>query len=273
MKITLLLTSLFFMAVTAAVPKPVVSQMRPDGAADRMLTIGKTFLGTPYVAHVLDEDKDEKLIIHPDQLDCLTYVEYVLATYLCTKSDDIKKVDDPCFASNVQKIRYRDGRINGYQSRLHYTSDWINNGIRNGFLEDITSIHSPETILLDLHYMSAHPESYKQLVDAPDNITRIIKCEKALTGQTVHWVSKQNLPEEGFPWIQEGDIIAITTNISGLDIVHIGLAIYENGKLHLLHASSTIGKVVISESPLSRMFDKNKSWTGIRVIRAKKAIS
>ena len=39
-----------------------------------------------------------------------------------------------------------------------------------------------------------------------------------------------------------GDIIAITTKMPGLDIAHVGIAEYKEGKLHLLHASSTLGK-------------------------------
>lgn len=63
----------------------------------------------------------------------------------------------------------------------------------------------------------------------------------------------------------DGDIIAITTNLPGLDVAHVGIAEYINGKLHLLHASSTLGKVVVSEEPLSQMLRNNKSWSGIRV--------
>ena len=49
------------------------------------------------------------------------------------------------FADNLQKIRYRDGVIDGYTSRLHYTSDWIENGVRQGFLEDVTAQNSTQT--------------------------------------------------------------------------------------------------------------------------------
>ncbi|WP_368149777.1 N-acetylmuramoyl-L-alanine amidase-like domain-containing protein, partial [Bacteroides faecis] len=69
------------------------------------------------------------------------------------------------------------------------------------------------------------------------------------------------------PWIMDGDVIAITTKLPGLDIAHVGIANFVNGKLHLLHASSTLGKVVLSEEPLSQMLNNNKSWTGIRVVR------
>ena len=91
--------------------------------------------------------------------------------------------------------------------------------------------------------------------------------EKALSGKKVHWLPKGKLPDAGLPWIMDGDIIAITTNLPGLDVAHVGIAEYINGKLHLLHASSTLGKVVVSEEPLSQMLRNNKSWSGIRVVR------
>lgn len=218
--------------------------------------IGKSYLGTPYVAHTLDQNKEEKLIVRTKAVDCLTFVEYVLAQALGSS-----------FADNLQKIRYRDGVIDGYPSRLHYTSDWIDNGIRNGFLTDMTAEHSSDTTRLSLSYMSTHPKLYKQLANSPENVRQMAEYEKALTGKVVHWLPKNKLLETGWPWIKAGDIIAITTNIRGLDVAHVGIADYEDGKLHLLHASSTLRKVVISKEPISQMINNNKSWTGIRVVR------
>lgn len=218
--------------------------------------IGKSYLGTPYVANTLDQNKKEELVIRTKAVDCLTFVEYVLAQALGSS-----------FADNLQEIRYRDGVIDGYPSRLHYTSDWIDNGIRNGFLTDITAENSSDTTRLCLSYMSTHPKQYKQLADSPENIRRMAEYEKALSEKEVHWLPKSKLPGTGWPWVKAGDIIAITTNIRGLDIAHVGIAVYINEKLHLLHASSTLGKVVISEEPLSQMMNKNQSWTGIRVVR------
>ena len=224
--------------------------------SEPMLRIGKSYLGTKYVANTLDQYTTEQLVIQQQVVDCLTFVEYTLAQALGSS-----------FADNLQKIRYRNGVIDGYTSRLHYTSDWIENGIRQGFLQDITAINSPQTLKLSLSYMSAHPQKYKQLVDSPENVQRIAECEKRLSGRKVHWLPQDKLPDSGLPWIMNGDIIAITTNLPGLDIAHVGIAEYENGKLHLLHASSILGKVVVSKDPLSQMLNNNKSWTGIRVVR------
>ena len=225
-------------------------------APTAMLQIGKSYLGTKYVANTLDRDGEEKLVVRTDAVDCLTFVEYTLAQAL-----------SPSFTENLQKIRYRDGIIDGYPSRLHYTSDWIDNGVRHGFLTDVTAENSTPTMKLSLSYMSTHPKQYKKLSDSPENVLRMIEHEKVLSGKAIHWLPKSQLPENGLPWIMDGDIIAITTKLPGLDIAHVGIAEYKNGKLHLLHASSTLGKVVVSDTPLSHMLDNNKSWTGIRVIQ------
>ena len=115
--------------------------------------------------------------------------------------------------------------------------------------------------------MSPHPKQYKKLADSPENVRQMAEYEKAISEKVVHWLPKSELPEAGLPWIMNGDIIAITTKMPGLDIAHVGIAEYKEGKLHLLHASSTLGKVVVSDEPLNHMLNNNKSWTGIRVVR------
>ncbi|WP_373397222.1 N-acetylmuramoyl-L-alanine amidase-like domain-containing protein [Algoriphagus halophilus] len=67
--------------------------------------------------------------------------------------------------------------------------------------------------------------------------------------------------------IQSGDLIAITTSMSNLDVVHTGFAIEKNGRIHLLHASSKNQEVEISEKPLSDYLAGNKSQSGIMVAR------
>ena len=47
----------------------------------------------------------------------------------------------------------------------------------------------------------------------------------------------------------------------------MGIAVYKDGKLHLLNASSVNKKVEISAIPLSEMLVKSKLNTGIRVLR------
>lgn len=51
-------------------------------APTAMLQIGKSYLGTKYVANTLDRDGEEKLVVRTDAVDCLTFVEYTLAQAL-----------------------------------------------------------------------------------------------------------------------------------------------------------------------------------------------
>lgn len=155
-------------------------------------------------------------------------------------------------------------------TRPAYIADWVNNGVRHGFMEDVAAANSPDTVRLSLDFMSTHAKAYKHLESSPANIGKMEEIEKSLSGQVFHYIPKNKLPDNGFGWIKNGDIIAITTNIPGLDVVHLGLAYYERGVLKLLHASSTRKMVVVTQRPLAQMLKNNKKFTGIRVLRMKK---
>ncbi|KAA6343997.1 hypothetical protein EZS27_008360 [termite gut metagenome] len=233
-----------------------------------VLENGLSFLGTPYVANTLEEGDEETLIVNSNGVDCITFVEYVLAMSLCpSKEKDMTTAE---FRKYLRQIRYRDGKIEGYTSRLHYVSDWINDNIRKEFIEDVTAAYSSFIDTLSLSFMSTHAEYYKQLDRSPENRNKMLEYEKALSGQTIHWIPKKEIPAEGFSWIENGNIIAITTTIPGLDSSHIGIAVYVKEELHLLHASSVKGRVVVEEIPLSGQLNRNKNMSGIRVLRMKK---
>lgn len=68
--------------------------------------------------------------------------------------------------------------------------------------------------------------------------------------------------------LRSGDIAFITTSIAGLDAIHAGIIIMDSkGVPHLLHASSKAGKVIVDPIPLPTYLSRNKSATGLRVLR------
>ena len=219
-----------------------------------------TFLGRPYVAHTLEEGNEERLVMNLDEVDCTTYVEYVLALTLA-EGDTLRAKD------YLRRIRYRGGVIEGYTSRLHYITEWIADGARKGFFEDITALHGRDSLKVELSFMSSHPEAYRHLKDSPTRVAQMKSIEQRLSGQSVRYLPKDKIPREGLPWIKNGDVLCITTSIPGLDVVHLGFAYYKEGKLHLLHASSSHKKVLVSEDSFADMFSRNKTWTGVRVLR------
>jgi hypothetical protein len=57
------------------------------------------------------------------------------------------------------------------------------------------------------------------------------------------------------------------TTIEGLDVTHLGFAVWKNGNLHLMHASMSHGKVVVDERTLYDYLSTRKSCPGVRVVR------
>uniref|UniRef100_UPI00259B81AA N-acetylmuramoyl-L-alanine amidase-like domain-containing protein n=1 Tax=Xylanibacter rodentium TaxID=2736289 RepID=UPI00259B81AA len=70
--------------------------------------------------------------------------------------------------------------------------------------------------------------------------------------------------------VEDGDIIAITCRKKGLDIAHLGYAVWRNDGLHLLNASMIHHKVVEEPMTLYRYLQKHPSHTGIRIVRINK---
>ncbi len=235
------------------------------------LFYAKQLMDLPYVAHTLEiKDREEHLAVNLHSLDCTTLVENVCALALTTCHGSSRWQD---FLSWLQKLRYDGGRIDGYKSRNHYFSQWIRSGERLGLVEEIVP---PENISvpmrLSLTYMSSHPNSYPLLkVDAKER-KLIAAMEKRASGATVRYIPKNKVGEskKTLGQIKDGDILAITTNKAGLDVSHVGFAVWgKDGKLHLLNASSIHKKVVLEPMTLFEYMQKHPSQTGIRVVRLK----
>lgn len=232
-----------------------------------MLAIAGEFTGNKYVAGTLEQGSNEPLVINTQELDCTTFVEQVVAIY-ATVNERKEGFRDMC--TNLQRIRYRGGIRSGYASRLHYISQWIADSAKQHIIHEIDYGPVGRTLPIDLHYMSTHPASYKQLQENGTLVNEIAKWERAMHGIEAAYIPKQELLRTAneLP-VYDGDIIALTTNIKGLDVTHIGFAFWENGKLHLLHASSAEGKVIKEHKNLYEYQKNKKNQTGIRVFRGK----
>lgn len=232
----------------------------------RTLHFAKQMLGVPYVAGTLDGNTSEELIVRTDALDCTTFVETVLALCIADKRGE-RSFD--AFKKALIQIRYRDGILNGYASRLHYFSDWICNNEQMGFVKECTSETTcAQSQKLWLDFMSTHSDSYLPMKQDPSLVKEIALLEKEWQGVQVAYISKDklNLFSEDLK-IKNGDILAITTKIKGLDVVHVGFAFWKGEKLHLLHASSIAKKVIEDPQSLYDYSKNKKAHTGVRAVR------
>ena len=57
------------------------------------------------------------------------------------------------------------------------------------------------------------------------------------------------------------------TRKKGLDTSHLGFAVWKEGRLHLLNASSIHKKVVLEPMTLRQYMQKHPSQLGVRVVR------
>lgn len=229
--------------------------------------IAESLVGTPYVASTL-EVEPESLQIFLDKTDCILFVETCVALSLTFKGLEIVQGQNPIdaepsyelFCENVRNLRYRDGVIDGYPSRLHYTSEWIQQGERNGIFREITSsIGEPRP--QQFNFMSTHPDAYRQLKDNEENQKQIAEAEARLNSKTpYYYVPGDRIAE--ITDIRDGDIIAFVSNVEGLDITHIGIACKVDDEMHFIHASTNGMEVMVEPRTLSEY-----AKSGIRVIR------
>ncbi len=228
-----------------------------------MVKVGIYFSGSPYVSHTLEVGDTEKLVVNLREFDCNTFAENCLAL---SKTIQEKKPSFEHFIKELQHMRYHNGVINGYPSRLHYFSDWIHKNHLKKVVKNVTPEISATSYPNQVNFMSTHPESYKQLKNNQAFIEEISKQEQEISANEFYYIPKEKI--EGLEEkLQDGDIVGITTNIKGLDISHVGIIIKKSGRAHLLHASSTKEKVVITENPLADYLMGQKHTTGIMLAR------
>ena len=228
--------------------------------------IGRSFLNTEYKAFTLEQVGKEQLVIHLTGLDCTTFLENTLTLSCCIKKQKTSFED---YQNELTNIRYRDGKLNGYPSRLHYFSDWIYNNTKKGIVKDVTKEIGGEPIKFNVYFMSKNPDKYKKLTESPEFIPLIAKQEKEINKRKYYYIPKEKVSTIEDK-IQNGDLIAITTNLPGLDVGHVGIAVKESdGRIHFLHAPLSGSKVQISEKPLPEYLAAIKKHTGIIVMRAK----
>lgn len=242
--------------------------------AQTAVAIGRQFLGRPYVPHTLDRNPTEQLVVNVREFDCTTFLETVLALSLAWQHVPDKQnraLLDHSFRAYLTQLRYRDGRIDGYASRLHYFSDWLRDNEQKGLITDVTSA-LPGSVLVakPVSYMTMATNKYPPLSD-PAIFKQVVQTEASLSQHSFSFIPKKHMALAEAQ-LREGDIIMLMAARPGLDMKHVGLAVrYPDGRMHLLHASTDQGAVVITADPLSDYVLWHKSISGIRVARLQPA--
>lgn len=290
--------------LAGALAAPLVSQSRPDSIPGTVWTtadwttlaakvrwgaehgldtlplgqaiarLGKTFVGATYTPGTLEVPGSERVVVNLRELDCVTFIENVLALVRFIRNDGIAALNDPVRARRryegyLEAVRYRGGVLDGYPSRLHYFSEWLADNERRGMLRQLSQSLGGVQDEESISFMTRHVSAYRQLADTA-NLSAIRTIEQTLTAANPRWFLPETRITAASRGIQDGDIIAATSTLGGLDVAHTGFALWQNGKLHLLHAP-LVGRVVeISEVPLANRIRSIKAQDGIMVARVER---
>ncbi|MBL8040858.1 MAG: DUF1460 domain-containing protein [Chthonomonas sp.] len=203
--------------------------------------VAEQLLGTPYVGGTLDGSANESCTVVFEGLDCVTFAETSLGFARMLRRGG-ESFDD--LVSEVTYTRYRGGILDGYASRLHYTSDWIRDNDKKGTIQAMTKIWSGAKPLKGpFDFMTAHASRYSHLANDPEMVEKVRHWEQDLSASKPQYFPFATVRKMQAK-LQTGDIIAISDTRPGLDFAHVGLIIRRNGVPHFVHASSADKKVV-----------------------------
>lgn len=261
--------------VQAAAPAPpfadLIAAARAQGwdtlsIGESIACFGRALEGTPYVEGTLEGPGPELCRVTSGGFDCVTFMEIALNLARTTHTAGDREPTSVDVTLAVTYTRYRGGRLDGYLSRLHYTSEWIADNIAKGVLEDVTPSLGGVPFPLNVDFMSTHRERYPALRDNPTLVDSMRQIERRINS-----THRTHVPRERVAAIERklrtGDLVAITTSIRGLDYAHTGLIVREGSGARLLHASSKNGRVMLDDRIGAYFARAPRSSIGITVLR------
>lgn len=236
---------------------------------EAVVRMAATFVGWTYTPQTLELPGPEHVVVNLAALDCVTFIENVLALvrYQGRFGGDVDADPEASrarYESLLREIRYRSADLDGYTSRLHYFSEWLADNSSRGLLTIRTGQLGGVADSEAINFMSTHPSAYPALASDPVAVAAIQDVENRLNASPRLYIPESDISRMS-SGIRDGDVIAATSTVGGLDVAHTGIAIRINGELHLLHAP-LVGRVVeISELPLADRILQIGSQDGIMI--------
>ena len=223
--------------------------------------VGEALIGQPYAAGLLDEPESETLVVTLRAFDCVLYIENVLAL---AEGIATGQTDYDSYVQAVERMRYRDGQMGAYCSRLHYFSDWIRDNEARGLVANVTQEAGGEAFDKRITFMSEHRDAYPKLV-ADTTYACIVDMEADLAGVELFYIPQSRI-SDAYAMLQPGDIIATATSIGGLDVTHTGFVHKTPEHTGFMHASLSSEEVVVSDD-LQSYVQGIRSQIGVVVAR------
>ncbi len=206
---------------------------------DRIDYISQRFLGTPYKAKTLIGDKNlpEKLVINLENVDCFTFLDYVLSLSIV---DDVSD-----FFERFKFIRYESGKVD-FKTRNHFFSQWIDNNA--DYLSEVSDRFENSVCLI---------KELNKKKDGEYWVEGIAPFKKK-----VCYIPKDSVLSKSFNSnFRNGDIIGFYTNLNGLDVTHLGIISIQDSEIYLRHATPKYQEVV--DEKLETYLKRNVEYDGL----------
>lgn len=226
----------------------------------------RLFKDVPYGAGASNNVGIDKTLVCTSPLNCVTIIEMFWA--ICYTQYQLSQLNLSLsqnqifnlFLKNLNFIKYYEGLNCELHDRIHYFTDALFQLESKGLLENI-AVRNGEPMNKKIHFISSNKKQWTAI----KNWTKIKVIEESMTSRPRFFYPLERI-EDYKLYAKTGDIIALATDVPGLDVSHCGYITFRNDSLLFTHASSVKKKVVLEED-LCDYLTKRNSITGIYVYR------
>jgi len=183
-------------------------------------------------------------------LDCMTYVEHVLA--LAASAKPAYQEDFLCRLIDIMYNAGGQPLMNHH--RNHFTSYWGDVNEQKGYLTNIARSHP----------LALSRELYLNRVG--DNRTFYVEDRFMIADKPqLMWYFPRTVVLEKKAPLLSGDVVALVTDKEGLDVTHMGFFIEKKNKRFLRHASFKLNRIV--DQDFEQYLHDNRHVGGLMVFR------
>jgi len=186
-------------------------------AGQRIAFLSNTFLGAEYHESTLigGDHSPEVFVINLQGVDCLTFIEYIESMRLSKSFSE--------FRTNLRRVRYESGVVS-FSKRNHFFTDWIENNA--DFIRDVTGELAARAI-----------KRVRKTLNVQDDGSFLLPGIQPVERE-IYYIPSHEIDDSALNSLKTGDYIGICSNVHGLDVSHVGIAIRYGETVFLRHASS-----------------------------------
>jgi hypothetical protein len=183
----------------------------------RIAFLSNSFLGLEYQESTLigGEHTPEVFVINLQGVDCLTFIEYIEAMRLSKSFSE--------FRTMLRRVRYESGVVS-FSKRNHFFTDWIANN--NNFVRNVTG-----------EITARATRKVRKILNVQEDGTFLLPGIQPIE-RVIEHIPAEHIDDAIFHAMKTGDYVGIYSDLQGLDVSHVGIAIRDGEMVFLRHASS-----------------------------------